>query len=77
MQDLVRVVVDAMGGDNAPLETVKGAVEAVNESKRIKLLMQKFKKKFKSRQKKKRLNKIEVISNEPKIYETIKLINKS
>ena len=26
-----RVIVDAMGGDNAPVETVKGAVEAVNE----------------------------------------------
>ncbi len=39
MQDLVRVVVDAMGGDNAPLETVKGAVEAVNESKRIKVFL--------------------------------------
>ena len=25
------VALDAMGGDNAPLEIVKGAVEAVNE----------------------------------------------
>lgn len=31
MQDLVKVVVDAMGGDNAPEEIVKGAVEAVNQ----------------------------------------------
>ena len=30
MQDMVRVVVDAMGGDNAPREIVKGAVEALN-----------------------------------------------
>lgn len=30
MQDTVKVVVDAMGGDNAPGEIVKGAVEAVN-----------------------------------------------
>ena len=30
MQDMVRVVVDAMGGDNAPGEIVKGAVEALN-----------------------------------------------
>lgn len=30
MQEMVRVVVDAMGGDNAPGEIVKGAVEAVN-----------------------------------------------
>ena len=31
MSEKVNVVVDAMGGDYAPLETVKGAVEAVNE----------------------------------------------
>ncbi len=31
MQDLVKVVVDAMGGDNAPEEIVKGAVEAVRQ----------------------------------------------
>ncbi|MBE5961516.1 MAG: phosphate acyltransferase PlsX [Lachnospiraceae bacterium] len=35
MQNTVRVAVDAMGGDNAPLEIVKGAVEAVNESTNI------------------------------------------
>lgn len=35
MQDLVKVVVDAMGGDNAPEEIVKGAIEAVNERKDI------------------------------------------
>lgn len=35
MQNTVRVAVDAMGGDNAPLEIVKGAVEAVNEAKDI------------------------------------------
>mgnify|MGYP003523860407 CR=1 FL=1 len=29
MSETVRVVVDAMGGDNAPGEIVKGAVEAV------------------------------------------------
>ena len=27
----VKIAVDAMGGDNAPFEIVKGAVEAVNE----------------------------------------------
>jgi len=31
MNEKVNVVVDAMGGDYAPYETVKGAVEAVNE----------------------------------------------
>ncbi|MCD8021972.1 MAG: phosphate acyltransferase, partial [Lachnospiraceae bacterium] len=30
MSDTIRVVVDAMGGDNAPGELVKGAVQAVN-----------------------------------------------
>lgn len=31
MQEEVRVVLDAMGGDHAPEEMIKGAVEAVNE----------------------------------------------
>lgn len=35
MAELVKVCVDAMGGDNAPLEIVKGAIEAVNESEKI------------------------------------------
>ena len=35
MQDMVRVVVDAMGGDNAPGEIVKGAIEALNARKDI------------------------------------------
>ncbi len=39
MQNIVRVAVDAMGGDNAPLEIVKGAVEAVNERKDIKVFL--------------------------------------
>ncbi len=30
MSELVKVAVDAMGGDNAPVEIVKGAVDAVN-----------------------------------------------
>lgn len=32
MEDKTIVAVDAMGGDNAPVETVKGAVDAVNEN---------------------------------------------
>ena len=39
MQELVRVVVDAMGGDNAPQETVKGAVDAVNLRNDIKVIL--------------------------------------
>lgn len=36
---MVNVAVDAMGGDNAPMETVKGAVEAVNADKRVKVFL--------------------------------------
>ncbi|WP_408070901.1 phosphate acyltransferase PlsX [Butyrivibrio sp. JL13D10] len=39
MADLVRVAVDAMGGDNAPFEIVKGAVDALNESDRLKIFL--------------------------------------
>ncbi len=35
MQDTIKIAVDAMGGDNAPQEIVKGAVEAVKERKDI------------------------------------------
>ena len=35
MSDLIRIAVDAMGGDNAPASIVEGAVMAVNESKEI------------------------------------------
>ena len=34
MSEITRVALDAMGGDNAPREMVKGAVEAVREEKR-------------------------------------------
>ena len=37
MSDWINVAVDAMGGDNAPEEVVKGAVNAVLESKRIRV----------------------------------------
>ncbi|MBR5356038.1 MAG: phosphate acyltransferase, partial [Lachnospiraceae bacterium] len=36
---MVTVCVDAMGGDNAPLEIVKGAIEAVNESDAVKVIL--------------------------------------
>lgn len=39
MADLVNVAVDAMGGDHAPAEIVKGAVEAVNESTHVKIFL--------------------------------------
>lgn len=39
MEEFVRVAVDAMGGDNAPSEIVKGAVEAVKECDKIKVFL--------------------------------------
>ena len=39
MADLVKVAVDAMGGDHAPGEIVKGAVDAVNENNRVKVVL--------------------------------------
>ena len=39
MSETVRVVVDAMGGDNAPGEIVKGAVDAANTRKDIKIFL--------------------------------------
>ena len=39
MSEIIKVAVDAMGGDNAPGEIVKGAVEAVNLRDDIKVLL--------------------------------------
>lgn len=39
MQKIITVAVDAMGGDNAPGEIVKGAVLAVQEKKDIKVIL--------------------------------------
>ena len=39
MQDLVKVAVDAMGGDNAPASTVKGTVDALNKSQEISVFL--------------------------------------
>ncbi|MBD5087724.1 MAG: phosphate acyltransferase PlsX [Clostridiales bacterium] len=39
MTDKVKVALDAMGGDNAPREIVKGAVEAVREDERIQVIL--------------------------------------
>ncbi|HJB82620.1 MAG TPA: phosphate acyltransferase, partial [Candidatus Mediterraneibacter intestinavium] len=39
MSDITRVALDAMGGDNAPSEIVKGAVEAVQQRKDILILL--------------------------------------
>jgi len=39
MAEMVNVAVDAMGGDNAPGEIVKGAIEAIKEDKRVKVFL--------------------------------------
>ncbi len=39
MSDVVRVAVDAMGGDNAPFVTVKGAVDALKECSQLKVFL--------------------------------------
>ena len=39
MQNTVTVVVDAMGGDNAPGEIIKGAIDAVNQREEIKVIV--------------------------------------
>lgn len=39
MAEYIKVAVDAMGGDNAPFEIVKGVVDAVNENKKVKVYL--------------------------------------
>ncbi|MCR4693826.1 MAG: phosphate acyltransferase PlsX [Pseudobutyrivibrio sp.] len=53
MNDFTVVALDAMGGDNAPSEMVKGAVDAVNNNKSVKVLL---------------VGKEDIISNELKSY---------
>jgi glycerol-3-phosphate acyltransferase PlsX len=39
MSDMVNVALDAMGGDNAPAAIVQGAVDAVNQSKAVRVYL--------------------------------------
>ena len=39
MAEMTRVALDAMGGDNAPVEMVKGAVDAVNKEQNVTVLL--------------------------------------
>ena len=39
MAEITKVAVDAMGGDNAPGEIVKGAVDAIAKDKNIKVFL--------------------------------------
>ncbi|MBP9999944.1 MAG: phosphate acyltransferase PlsX [Clostridiales bacterium] len=48
MSEKVRIVLDAMGGDNAPGEQIKGAVEAIKERKDIVVILTGDQEKIKS-----------------------------
>lgn len=37
MAEYVKVALDAMGGDNAPVEIIKGGVDAINENEKVKV----------------------------------------
>ena len=39
MADFINVAVDAMGGDNAPVEIVKGVVDAVHANNHVKVYL--------------------------------------
>lgn len=39
MPEFVKVAVDAMGGDNAPVEIIKGAIQAINENDHVKVYL--------------------------------------
>ena len=39
MSEITRVVLDAMGGDHAPAEMVKGAVDAINRNRQVKVFL--------------------------------------
>ena len=39
MSEYIKVVVDAMGGDNAPVSNVRGVVEAINDNDRVKVIL--------------------------------------
>lgn len=39
MQEMITVAVDAMGGDNAPNEIIKGCIESINDDSNIKIYL--------------------------------------
>ena len=39
MKETTKIVLDAMGGDNAPFEIIKGAIEAVNKREDIEIIL--------------------------------------
>lgn len=77
MSELIKVAVDAMGGDNAPGEIVRGAVQAVNDVTNLKVILVGFEDKINDELSKYTYNKesIEVVNatevigfNEPPAY---------
>ena len=39
MSEMIKVAVDAMGGDNAPVAIIQGAIDAVNQEERVKVFL--------------------------------------
>ncbi|MBE5935674.1 MAG: phosphate acyltransferase PlsX [Lachnospiraceae bacterium] len=39
MSEFIKVVVDAMGGDNAPESNIKGTIDAINEADNVKVIL--------------------------------------
>ena len=39
MSEITKVALDVMGGDNAPVEIVKGAMDAINKEEDIKIFL--------------------------------------
>ena len=39
MEDITRIVIDAMGGDNAPQAPVQGAIEALKEAENMQIVL--------------------------------------
>lgn len=66
----VIVALDAMGGDHAPAETVKGAVNAVNSSDEIKVILV-----GRETQIKEELSKYEYDENKIEIVNATEIIN--
>lgn len=71
MQETVKIAVDAMGGDYAPAEMVKGTVEAVNASNRIEVILVGQEEKIKTELEKYTYNKASIIvMNATEVIET-------
>jgi len=61
MSEFINVALDGMGGDNAPVEIVKGAVDAVNESSKVRVYITGFEDKINAELAKYTYNKEQII----------------